>query len=71
MDAEGYAAFSKAGGAGPKSLRQMKRSLEQRIEEHEAKLREHPDAQDAAHWQHEIEVFQDQLRQCERRLGYA
>ncbi len=51
-------------------LRRMKRSLEQQIAEHEAKLRATPAARDAAHWRHEIRSFQEQLRQCERRLGH-
>lgn len=61
--------MSKKGGAGRKSRQRAIRHLRDLIAVHRRKLRDHPDAREAAHWIVEIAAFEEQMRRHERRLG--
>jgi hypothetical protein len=64
-------AFSKAGGAGPKSLRKGIRSIEDRIREHEEKIKASNDPDLIEYWKREIEVLAQERERKLRRLGRA
>jgi peptidoglycan hydrolase CwlO-like protein len=59
---------------GKKNHRKAIRSLTQRIEEHQEKIRlelerEHPDQGLIDHWQKEIRAFEKGIQQAQKRLG--
>jgi peptidoglycan hydrolase CwlO-like protein len=59
---------------GKKNYRKAIRSLTQRIDEHQEKIRlelerEHPDQGLINHWQKEIHAFEKGIQQAQKRLG--
>jgi hypothetical protein len=63
-------AFSKAGGAGPRSRRKSIRSWEKQKAIHERKLELYPDAPAAAKWRREIESLDRAIERQRRRLEH-
>ena len=60
--------LAKGGGRSDKSIRKGIRNKEHRIREHQKKLEDEPDSRASQFWRHQIEEWQRQIAEDERRL---